>query len=599
MSLEISDSPPPIRASFAGQLIAWLAGLAACLAGMLNLVAEWNMEQATIQFLCLVFAPVAWMIHSRRPPEASSPPAADRRMAWVFAILVAITSLLVCYRVGSDMVDLPPAYHDEYSYLFQAQTLLLGKFSVPTHPAIPELFDQMHVLNEGRMASRYYPGTGFWLAPFVALNHPYWGQWLATTIASLFVFWAGYELGGLRVAIVSGFAFALSPGIALFSNLLLAHQATLLGLSVFLWSFTRWQRTLGLWEAFLAGCGLSFAMLCRPATAAGFGLPFGIALFWWLFNGKSHGEPISWARRLRALAAIGLPVVAGWAVMIAYNESVTGSWSTSPYQLYTDIYTPRHVYGFHNVERGAQKAGPKTLENYDRWAKNLTPELAMTNLCDRWFASWLWTFDVLPLLISLIIVAATFWKIDRRWRLIGAAILSLHAIHIPYWYTGIMGWHYVFETAPLWCLLLGQSTDLLIRAWRQSGRYVMPVWWSLLLLVSLAGDYVPFRIFIHASTQIPRIIPGISSIHFPRNDYAEFDRWLDQSITRRPAIVLIEVDPNNTHIDYVTNTPDLNSPILRGRWIKGQTDVQQVMEAFPDRTVYLCQPSRKIIRLAQ
>ena len=68
---------------------------------------------------------------------------------------------------------MPPAYHDEYSYLFQARTLLAGRFSFPGSTVQPELFDQMHVLNEGRMASRYYPGTGIWLAPFVALGHPY------------------------------------------------------------------------------------------------------------------------------------------------------------------------------------------------------------------------------------------------------------------------------------------------------------------------------------------------------------------------------------------------------------------------------------------
>ena len=59
--------------------------------------------------------------------------------------------------------------------------------------------------------------------------------------------------------------------------------------------------------------------------------------------------------------------------MLVYHQSVTGSWKTSPYQLYTDIYTPRHVYGFNNVLRGEQLVGPKVIEAYDRWGEKPHP----------------------------------------------------------------------------------------------------------------------------------------------------------------------------------------------------------------------------------
>ncbi|RMG40254.1 MAG: hypothetical protein D6725_03710, partial [Planctomycetota bacterium] len=180
---------------------------------------------------------------------------------------------------GRPFGSLPPAYHDEYSYLFQARTFLAGRWWFPSAPRHRELFDQMHVLNEGRFASRYFPGTGLWLAPWVAAGHPVWGQYVAGMLASVFVFLAARELGGDAFGLVSGLLFASAPGVALFGNLLLAHHPTLLGLTLFLWAFARMQRGGGWRWAFWAGCGLSWAMLCRPLTAAAFGLPFGIRFF--------------------------------------------------------------------------------------------------------------------------------------------------------------------------------------------------------------------------------------------------------------------------------------------------------------------------------
>ena len=147
-------------------------------------------------------------------------------LAWSLAIGVAFLSIGVSawiadQRVGGQLNlrfgSLPPAYHDEYSYLFQAKTFLAGRVSFPSHETVPEIFDQMHVLNEGRFASRYFPGAGAWMAPFVAMGHPYWGQWLAGALCALFIFWAGRELGGNGVGLLAGalsvpiVAFAVAP----------------------------------------------------------------------------------------------------------------------------------------------------------------------------------------------------------------------------------------------------------------------------------------------------------------------------------------------------------------------------------------------------
>lgn len=248
----------------------------------------------TLPMLLIVLLPYFWFV--RRPFLTLDGDRWQQRKTWWSSdaespwsvratILIAATSLLMCYRVADMQVgdreqyhfgDLPPAYHDEYSYQLQAQTYLAGRLSYASHPTAARLFDQMHVVNEGRFASRYFPATGLFVAPWLWLGWPLLGHWLAGAATAVLVFGIGRELSNNGTGFVAGMLTAMSPGMALYGNLMLAHHPTLLGLSFFAWSFLRWLRCGNVRDVAWAGVGLSWAMLCRPMTAAGFALPFGI-----------------------------------------------------------------------------------------------------------------------------------------------------------------------------------------------------------------------------------------------------------------------------------------------------------------------------------
>jgi hypothetical protein len=352
----------------------------------------------TFPFVLLAVVPFVWFVRRRAtdPPREGAPrkpapdagvsrksgrrgdPASDLtqpfdKRGWTMAVACSLASIAasawvastdVAVDAGSSPVrfgNLPPAIHDEFSYLFQAKTFLAGRLSFPSATAMPELFNQMHVLNEGRFASRYFPGVGLWIAPFLAVGHPYWGQWLAGGLTAFFVFWAGRELAGNRVALTAGLLTALSPGMAIFGNLLLSHGPTMAALAVFLFCMLRFMRTGRASDAFWGSCGLSFAMLCRPMTAAGFGLPFGVWFAWRLIVGQAasspkssvpnagsvpDGRPIQASSMPYRIAALASPLLVGLVALLLYNRAITGNGFVSPYQLYTDVYTPRHVYGF-------------------------------------------------------------------------------------------------------------------------------------------------------------------------------------------------------------------------------------------------------------
>lgn len=507
-------------------------------------------------------------------------------LAWMFAIAVFALAFFMSWRTGRQFEGLPPAYHDEYSYLFQAETFLHGRWWYPSFADAPDLFDQLHVLNEGKFASRYFPGTGAWIVPFLAWGNPWLGHQLAQAFASMLVFWIGRELANSGTGLLAGTLFSLSPGLILFSNLLLAHHPTLIGLLFFLWAFLNMLRSGSLLMALASGTGLSFAMICRPMTAAGFALPYGIVLVIWWLTGKQRSFAIqseatggTIMSRSRFLIAIGLPLLFGFLIVFVQNAAITGHPLQSPYQQYTDIYTPRHVYGFNNALRGERATGPLATDAYDRWAQNLIPQLAFENLQTRLINSWRWTLGIVPLLAALFLFLLTPRQGDGRWWLIGCSIATLHLVHIPYWFSGIMGWHYVFETAPLWILLFAEVTRRLFVQWSLSGRWMMKFCWLTFTLLA-----VILNLWTIEPLWPARLDRGVVELQFPRERYANFREQIELLRGNREAMVFVIPDLSDVSMDYVTNPPQLTGPVLIGR-VANREQVQELAPLFPERAI--------------
>ncbi|MCA8999609.1 MAG: hypothetical protein KDA80_21620 [Planctomycetaceae bacterium] len=498
-------------------------------------------------------------------------------VAWMMGAVVFFTTLLASRWVGNQFAGLPPAYHDEYSYVFQAETYLAGRWSFPSFEPRPELFDQMHVLNEGRFASRYFPGVGAWIAPFLYWGDPWLGHQLAQALTALLAFWIGRELSCAGVGLLAGLLVAVSPGLLLFSNLLLAHHPTLVGLFLFLFCFLKWQRTSSVFLLTAAGVGLSYAMLCRPMTAAGFGLPFGVLFFARQFQAIRKA---SVRDAVVHVLALGTPIFAGLCIAAYANAQITGSPWLSPYQLYTDTYTPRHVYGFNNRIRGEQNLGPKVLKNYDDWAENLTPSLAARNAASRMENSFRWTLGIIPLSLGLLVFVLSPGHGDSRWWQLLFATISLHLVHIPYWFTGIMGWHYVFESAPLLILLFAESTRRLMADDRTPTGRTMA--WTPILLLAVA---VPSNLWTVSPLWPGRLPQGMAEIRFPREKYAVFHDRVDQLRDGTPAMVFVIPDQADRHIDYVVNSPDLSADVLIGR-AKSPDAAEDAAALFPDRIAW-------------
>ncbi len=479
--------------------------------------------------------------------------------------------------------ELPPAYHDEFSYLLQAETFLAGRWSWPAMTVQPDLFHQVHVLNRPTTACRYFPWTGFWMAPFVAVKHPYFGHWLAGAIACVFFHRCLCRLMGFRWAAVGGVLIAVSPGLASFSNLLLAHHPTMMALAVFLWGFMRFMDHYRVRDIVVAGVALSLAMLSRPMTAAGCALPFGIwlvvAMIRQQFSSKTGSPTIMWSP-VRALAGIGIPLLLGFGVLGLMNHAITGSSLKSAYQLYTDTWTPRHRYGFDNANIDPALPESKVLQAYDNWAENLTIAKAQSNVAQRTIYSLRWTLGIAALTFCVIAALPTcFDRHDRRPLLLLCSVLTLHAVHIPYWYDGIMHWHYVFETAPL--LILLATFGLRTASWTlqlQLGTRLSSLWLTLLILASLIPNWFDAETLWGPS----QVTTAFREQAFSRVRFEYFRRLTTSDHVQHPALVLVDERGTNQQLSYIVNPPDLSGDVIVCRLPDDPILLNELAKAFPE-----------------
>ena len=603
-----------------------MAAAAGWIDGIDAATAKWSLVLLALGFALWI---IPWVRGKPRQASAEMATAAVKQpdskgRVWALALAVACTSLDTSLWTADKFGGSPPCFHDEYSYLLQAETFLRGRLSFPSHATMPDLFDQMHVLNEGKFASRYYPGTALWMAPFAAIGHPQFGHWFAGMLIAVLVFATGRELAGNLCGFIAGMVAALSPGMAIFSNLLLSSHPTMLGLSVFVFAFFRVLNTESWRWALVAGIGLAFALLCRPLTAVGVAAPFVLGfMLLAVSNGtfptnpkRQRGNGLTpslalrvgvdrsrlgyiarWFRRglgnrkwVHMTAAGMLPVTGALLAILFYNHAISGNAWKSPWQLYNEIYTSRHVYGFNNGVRGDAAPGPKVVQEYDRWATNLTAGRALDNAAARLVQSWRWALGATPLLMTGVVVLFCPGP-SRAGRLLLGGILGLHAAYFPYWYEGTLGFHYVFETIPLWALIYGLATAQLYRTWWNERRYLLWPWWASLALLSLAATYLP----IHGKEAA--IDSEIAQMTARRVDHARFLRLVNEQVTDKPALVLIDQGLVDS---FVVNSPGLDRPLIFGRYRPKVHSLAEIAHAFPERTIYLFdETARQIKRVVE
>ena len=301
----------------------------------------------------------------------------------------------------------------------------------------------------------------------------------------------------------------------------------------------------------------------------------------------AEGTAATWSP-LRIIAGIGIPILLGFVVLMIMNQAITGNWMQSAYQFYTDTWTPRHRYGFDNTNIDPALPESKVLKAYDDWAENLTLAKAESNVAQRTVYSLRWTLGIAALMFCIIAALAACLDIkDPRPLLLLCSVLTLHAVHIPYWYDGIMHWHYVFETAPLLIMLATFGLNLTYQTLRTppGGRWAT-VWLTSLIFASLVPNWIDAETFWGTS----RVTVAFREQAFSRIRFEHFRRLTTSSQIQHPALVLVDEGSSNPQLSYIINPPDLSGDVIVCRLPEDPAVIDELAKEFPGHHLYRFNP---------
>jgi hypothetical protein len=258
------------------------------------------------------------------------------RRRWLAVTAVGLLGLANSAAIGP-WKERAPRLHDEFSYLFAADTFASGRLTNPT-PPLPEHFDNFHVILRPTFASKYPPMQGLALAVGQVLTGaPIAGVWLGMAAMCAACCWMLQAWLPARWALAGGLLLTIYPTVHFFgmenwSQMYWGGQmAAMVG--ALLYGGLR-RVTTGGRGLVLLGVGLVVLANSRPFEGLLASVPAAVVLaVWWARRARRSGSEA--VRAILPLAAV--LAVAGLA-MGYYNFRVTGDALRLPYQEHEATY---------------------------------------------------------------------------------------------------------------------------------------------------------------------------------------------------------------------------------------------------------------------
>jgi 4-amino-4-deoxy-L-arabinose transferase-like glycosyltransferase len=353
------------------------------------------------------------------------------------ALVVFLAASMVSWRVLGHV----PRIHDDVAQLFQARLFAHGRLFAVS-PPVPQFFDMMLMINDGRWYSQYPPGHPLMLMLGVLVGAPWLINPLLGALTVVAAYLLGREIYDERTARLGTLLLAFSPYFVLTSGQFINHSSSLFFAMLFLLCYFRslrspqktgesgraaWPAVFGL----LAGLALGMVVLVRPYTGLLIAVPFALDALYRLVRapGRNFGR--------FALMALGALVMVG--LLMGYNYLTSGN----ALELgYVTRYGAGHGLGF----------------NKSGWGQVYTLAKAFVatgldlNAVNRWF----FEFPVPALLFVAILFAA---RRARRYDfLLLGVFAALVAGYFFYWWHALLsGPRWEYESLPVLALLMARG----------------------------------------------------------------------------------------------------------------------------------------------
>ena len=493
-------------------------------------------------------------------------------VAVIFAVVVLLR--LVLLSVWPRPV---PVLHDEFSYLFAADTFTLGRLTNPI-PPLPAAFETIHINVWPTWQSMYMQGTGLALAAGQLAGCPWIAVLLATAAFCASVFWMAAGWLPRSTALLLAFLAALVAcnGNWWFDNYFCIGLPGLAGCLVLgslprIFRRRQWTSTIPL------AIGLAILMLTRPLEGGTLAVPCILALLILL-------RRAGW-KCIGALAALPLAVVIACAAWIGYyNWRGTGSPWVMPYTLNFRMYHITGPFLWSRLNPIPHYRHASMRATYMEWQ---LPHYAWSGMHPLRFLTWKFLVDYHVFILGcgfLLLAGFGLLLTRRRKRLLWAPLAALAAFCAQ---TAVMAWQpspqYGAPAASLLLLLVGFGIYWVqrLRRPRLNGPNFLRgmVLAELVLAASICWGHflsgvAPSQPF-YATLERPRIVD-----------------LLRAQPGRQLCLVRYATRDPGPDQDWLYNRADLaDARIVWARSLNNASD-RALMAAFPGRNVWLLQPNR-------
>lgn len=518
-----------------------------------------------------------------------------RRKRWAVFVVGASTLLLRLAVLPVEPVP-HPLVHDEYAYLLQADTFAHGRLTNPT-PDMWQHFETFHVLFQPTYCAKFFPAQGLFLALGKAVfGDPFWGVWLTSGLMCAAIVWMLQGWFDPEWALLGGVLALLRFGIfGYWANSYWGGNVAAIGGALVLGALPRIRSLPRVRDAIFMGIGAALLANSRPWE--GFALCFAVAavvICWWW----NRRPPLRiFVRRVGAPLALILSLTAAW--LAYYCWRTTGNPLRLPYQVYEQTYgaLPFMVW---------QKVRPIPQYRHDILRQfNLGEEgkLYADFKSSRQHIARIYTamsFYLGPALllpfIGLVLTVRNrlLWRdlVPRGRALVAMLLFSWAAAELAVFYNP----HY---SAPITALILALVLLAMqaLRRWNKSGLFLsraVPV--ICVLVFALRAVAVP----LHISIRRTHPYGWYQAQKLPRGWAARFP--VEQQLNSIPGnhLVIVRYGPDHDiDSDWVYNEADIDHARIIWARDMGENQNRQLIDHFPDRSVWLAEPDSVPVQLTQ
>ena len=494
------------------------------------------------------------------------------RTGWCMLAIAALPVVLRLALLPTAPVPTPSGT-DDFSYVLLADTLRHFRMANPPH-AMSRFFEADFILQQPGYASIFPLGQGLALAfGWMISGTPWTGVVLSTAALCALCFWAlkawttpGWALTGALFAVMQ-----FGP-LSYWMNTYWGGAVSGIAGCLVFGALPRVREQGRARDAAALGAGLGLQLLSRP-------FEFAFALIAVMVYLASRPPRKVWQYAAIAFAPAVL-------LMAAQNKQVTGSWTTVPYEL------SRYQYGIpatFTFQANPSPHRPLTLEQ----RMDYQAQTAAHDGPGFWERLWARTgFYRFFFPAPVYLVLPFFLLYWRDWKMIWAAgTMALFAIgdnFYPYFYP-----HYVAALASLFLVVAIKG---LVRLNRWSP-------FAARLVVVLCGAQFLFWFGIHAmrNENVRIAMSQFETWNFVNHGDPEGRILVNQRLENAPGqqLVFVRYSAQHGFHEWIHNDADIDAAHTIWALDLGAEEDHQLMERYPDRSVWLVEPDAKPVRLVE